>query len=243
MSHKYLGSRFDIHAGGQDLMFPHHENELAQNFGAFGCVMAKYWVHNGMLLVNGQKMSKSLNNIISLDDILRRHDGEVVRYAMLSSHYQKTLDWTDRLVAQSKQSLDRLYSAMKLCDDETNVESNDVVLKSLCGNLNTPFALRVLHEISDRIFKSSDKHEINRLCSQLKGGAGMLGLLHKKTDDWFRQNSDLISEEEIEQLILERKTAKLEKNFRLADEIRKKLEEKNSRIEDTPNGPTWRSIT
>jgi cysteinyl-tRNA synthetase len=243
MSHKYLGSRFDIHAGGQDLMFPHHENELAQNFGAFGCVMAKYWVHNGMLLVNGQKMSKSLNNIISLDDILRRHDGEVVRYAMLSSHYQKTLDWTDRLVSQSKQSLDRLYSAMKLCDDEKNVESNDVVLKSLCGNLNTPFALRVLHEISDRIFKSSDKDEVNRLCSQLKGGAAMLGLLLKKTDDWFRQNSDLISEEEIEQLILERKTAKLEKNFRLADEIRKKLEEKNIRIEDTPNGTTWRSIT
>ncbi|MDR3187492.1 MAG: cysteine--tRNA ligase, partial [Holosporaceae bacterium] len=92
MSHKYLGERFDIHAGGQDLMFPHHENELAQNFGAFGCLMANYWIHNGMLLADGQKMSKSLGNIISLDEILRQYDGEIVRYVLLSSHYQKTLN-------------------------------------------------------------------------------------------------------------------------------------------------------
>lgn len=242
MSHKYLGDQFDIHAGGQDLMFPHHENEIAQNFGAFGCIMAKYWVHNGMLLVNGQKMSKSLGNIISLDDILRQHDGEVVRYAMLSSHYQKTLDWTDKLVAQSKQSLNRLYSALRLCNDETSSDSNDQIIDALCSNLNTPLALRILHELTDKIFKSTDQQEINKLCAQLKGGAKILGFLSKKTDDWFKQCGNLISNEEIERLIVERKKAKSEKNFQRADEIRQELLEKNIQIEDTVNGAVWRSL-
>jgi cysteinyl-tRNA synthetase len=245
MSHKYLGSPFDIHAGGQDLMFPHHENEMAQNFGAFGCVMAKYWLHNGMLLVNGQKMSKSLGNIISLDDILKQQDGEVVRYAMLSSHYQKTLDWTDDLVAQTKQSLNRLYGALKLGEkmDEVADDADNPVLEALCVNLNTPLALRILHEISDKIFKATVQEEINKLCSQLKSSANLLGLLLRKPEDWFRKGSDLISEKEIEQLIAMRREAKSQKNFQLADEIRQRLLEKNIQIEDTINGTVWRSIT
>jgi cysteinyl-tRNA synthetase len=216
---------------------------MAQNFGAFGCVMARYWLHNGMLLVNGQKMSKSLGNIISLDDILGQQDGEVVRYAMLSSHYQKTLDWTDDLVAQAKQSLNRLYGALKLENGENIVGEDNPVLEALCANLNTPLALRILHEISDRIFKSTVPEEINKLCSQLRAGADLLGLLSRKPDDWFRKSSDLISEEEIEQLIEERKKAKSQKNFQLADEIRRRLLEKNIQIEDTVNGTVWRSIT
>jgi cysteinyl-tRNA synthetase len=251
MSCKYLGSQFDIHAGGQDLMFPHHENEIAHNFGAFGCIMANYWLHNGMLLVNGQKMSKSLGNIISLDDIMGQQDGEVVRYAMLSSHYQKTLDWTDDLVAQARQSLNRLYGALKLENDEIAVvndgndgaDGNNPVLEALCTNLNTPLALRVLHEIADKIFKATIPQEINKLCSQLRSGTGLLGFLSKKPNDWFRKSSDLISEEEIEQLIAERKEAKCQKNFQLADEIRRRLLEKNIQIEDTGNGTVWRSIT
>jgi cysteinyl-tRNA synthetase len=239
MSRKYLGETFDIHAGGQDLMFPHHENELAQNFGAFGCVMANYWMHNGMLLVNGQKMSKSLGNIISLDDILRQYDGEVVRCVLLSSRYHKTLDWTDKLVLQTKQSLNRLYGALKLCTEELEGENSDVI-DALCGNLNTPLALRILHEIADRIYKTADQSEINGLCAQLKSGAELLGLLTKKNRDWFKQNDGTISEEEIEKLIEERKKAKLEKNFALADEIRQKLWEKNIQIEDTKDGTIWR---
>jgi cysteinyl-tRNA synthetase len=246
MSYKYLGAQFDIHAGGQDLMFPHHENEIAQNFGAFGCIMAKYWMHNGMLLVNGQKMSKSLGNMISLDDILRQQDGEVVRYVMLSSHYQKTLDWTDELVAGAKQSLNRLYGALKKGDIETAevVENSDnPVLEALCSNLNTPLALHTLHEIADKIFKSTDKKEINKLCSQLKSGSELLGFLSKKPDEWFKKNNGLISEDEIEQLIAERNKAKSEKDFKSADEIRQKLLEKNIRIEDTASGTVWRSVT
>ncbi|MDR1982694.1 MAG: cysteine--tRNA ligase [Holosporaceae bacterium] len=241
MSRKYLGKIFDIHAGGQDLMFPHHENELSQNFGAFGCIMANYWIHNGMLLVNGQKMSKSLGNIISLDHILRQYDGEIVRYILLSSHYQKMLDWTDKLVFQSKQSLNRLYGALKLRSQKPkNIGADAEIVEALCGNLNTPLALRTLHEIADSIYKSTDQNEIDALCSRLKSGAELLGLLTKKNEDWFQQSGNEISTEEIERLIEERTKAKSEKNFALADEIRQKLLEKNIQIEDTKNGTVWR---
>ena len=242
MSHKYLGETFDIHAGGQDLIFPHHENELAQNFGAFGCTMANYWVHNGMLLVNGQKMSKSLGNIISLDDILNEHNGEIVRYILLSSHFQKTLNWTEQLVTQAKQSLNRLYGALKLAKNVNAKRKNDdSVLDALCGNLNTPLALQCLHKIADDIYKSSDQEEIDSLCATLRYEAQTLGLLANDCKAWFNQNNQL-SEQEIEDLIAQRKQAKLEKNFKLADEIRAQLLEKNIQIEDTKDGTIWRTI-
>jgi cysteinyl-tRNA synthetase len=243
MSSKYLGEQFDIHAGGQDLMFPHHENEMAQNFGAFGKTMANYWIHNGMLLVNGQKMSKSFGNVVSLDDILRRYDGEIVRYVLLSSHYQKTLDWTDYLAFQAERSLDRLYGALKLRDEELERdEQNSQVVEALCKNLNTPLALSVLHEIADKIYKSSDQKEIDKLCALLKSEAETLGLLSNDPKTWFKRGEISISEEEIERMIAERKQAKAEKNFARADEIRKKLSEKNIQIDDTPNGATWKIV-
>ncbi|MDR2724396.1 MAG: cysteine--tRNA ligase [Holosporaceae bacterium] len=244
MSHKYLGERFDIHAGGQDLMFPHHENELAQNFGAFGCLMANYWIHNGMLLVNGQKMSKSLGNIISLEDALQQYDGEIVRYTLLSSHYQKTLDWTDQLIAQSKQSLNRLYGALELSKScsEIPFRQNQQIVDALCGNLNTPLALHILREIADAIYKSTSQSEINELGAQLKNGAALLGLLYRKSEEWFRQENKLISEQEIGQLIADRKKAKSENNFQLADKIRDELLKKNIQIEDTTDGTTWRNV-
>ncbi|MDR0968409.1 MAG: cysteine--tRNA ligase [Holosporaceae bacterium] len=243
MSCKYLGEQFDIHAGGQDLMFPHHENEMAQNFGAFGKPMANYWLHNGMLLVDGQKMSKSLGNIISLNDVLQKYNGEIVRYVLLSSHYQKTLDWTIDVVSQAKQSLNRLYGALKLGGDKSKPrEQSERVVEALCGNLNTPLALRVLHEIADEIYRSSDQSEIDELCAALKSEAETLGLLSKSPDAWFKQGAVLISEEEIERLIAERAKAKAEKNFSRADEIRKELFEKNIQIDDTPNGAIWKTV-
>jgi cysteinyl-tRNA synthetase len=241
MSRKYLGEQFDIHAGGQDLMFPHHENELAQNFGAFGCVMANYWIHNGMLLVNGQKMSKSLGNIISLDDALRQYNGEIVRYILLSSHYQKTLDWTDKLIAQAKQSLNRLYGALRLSKNPAVGGRNSRILDALCGNLNTPLAFSMLHEIADAIYKSTSSDEIDELSRQLKNGAALLGLLSEDCEEWFQQENKLISEEDIERLIAERKLAKAKKDFQRADEIREKLLEKGVKIEDTSIGTIWRN--
>ncbi|MDR2107554.1 MAG: cysteine--tRNA ligase [Holosporaceae bacterium] len=242
MSRKYLGESFDIHAGGQDLIFPHHENEIAQNFGAFGCIPANYWIHNGMLSVDGRKMSKSLGNIVSLDSALKLYDGEVVRYVLLSAHYQKTLDWTDQSVFQSKQSLNRLYGALRSCNGKSEkVDADPRVIEALCGNLNTPLALRVLHEIADQIHRSSDRGEINEFCSLLKSSAEILGLLTK--DNYGSAKNNLaISDNEIERLIEERRKAKSEKNFKLADEIREELLKNNICLEDTPEGTTWHGV-
>ncbi|MBQ7674396.1 MAG: cysteine--tRNA ligase [Alphaproteobacteria bacterium] len=264
MSAKYLGKQFDIHAGGQDLMFPHHENEIAQNYGAFGCLMANYWLHNGMLLIDGQKMSKSLGNIISLEYILKTLNGEVIRYVLLSSHYQKTLNWTDQAVHQAKQALNRLYGALKKCekyikrysensDDYKNYKYNESnVIDALCNNLNTPLALTYLHKIADQIYKIDDDNknninndndiEIRKLYTKLKTEASYLGLLNKNVSDWFKQYPNSVSSKEIEKLIEERATAKKQKDFQKADNIRSQLLEMGIQIEDTKFGTTWKTI-
>ena len=241
MSSKYLGKQFDIHAGGQDLIFPHHENEIAQNFGAFGCLMANYWVHNGLLLVNNQKMSKSLGNIISLDEILQKYDGEIIRYVLLSSHYQKTLNWTDQIVNQAKSALDRFYGALDSATEiYEDIDFESKVTAALCNNLNTPLALQQLMEISDQIYKTDNQTEKNRLCSILKKEAEILGLLMR--ENWFQKDAKL-SEEEIAKLLRERTKAKSEKNFQRADEIRSYLLENKIKIEDTKDGPVWKVIS
>ncbi|MBR1735046.1 MAG: cysteine--tRNA ligase [Alphaproteobacteria bacterium] len=249
MSSKYLGNHFDIHVGGQDLMFPHHENEIAQNHGAFGCLMANYWLHNGMVLINGQKMSKSLGNIIALDDILKELDGEIIRYVLLSSHYQKVLNWTDQAVHQAKQGLNRLYGALEknpYDNDEiienTSTEKQSNVLDALCNNINTPLAITYLHELADKIYKAEDNTEIRRLCGALKKEANYLGLLNKNAYDWFNKQNSSVSSEKIEHMIAERAKAKAEKDFQKADQIRKKLHEMGIKIEDTKSGTVWKAI-
>ena len=241
MSSKYLGKQFDIHAGGQDLIFPHHENEIAQNFGAFGCLMANYWVHNGLLLVNNQKMSKSLGNVISLDEILERYDGEIIRYVLLSTHYQKTLNWTDQIVNQAKSALDRLYGALSSATEiDENVDFESKVTAILCNNMNTSLALSQLLEITDQIYKTDDQSEKNRLCSILKKEASILGLLSRT--NWFQKEAKL-SEDQIRKLLDERLQAKLSKDFQRADEIRNYLLKNKIRIEDTKNGSVWKVIS
>lgn len=259
MSSKYLGKQFDIHAGGQDLIFPHHENEIAQNFGAFGCLMANYWVHNGLLLVNNQKMSKSLGNIISLDEILKKYDGEIIRYVLLSTHYQKTLNWTDQIVNQAKLALDRLYGALESAtdteisqdtensddidnfyDSENKVDFESKVTEALCNNLNTSLALQELSKIADKIYKSNDQKEKNLLCYVLKKEAEILGLLARKS--WFQREAKL-SEEEISKLLNERAQAKAERNFQKADEIRDYLLQNKIKIEDTKDGSVWKVVS
>jgi len=240
MSSKYLGQQFDIHAGGHDLIFPHHENEIAQNFGAFGCRMANYWLHNEMLLVNGQKMSKSLGNIISLVDILKQYDGEIIRYVLLSTHYQKTLDWTEQIVNQAKIGLNRMYGALKKATaNVADVSYDNDVLDALCSNLNTPLALRKLLAIADKIYKSENQDEINALCAQLRASADLVGLLQRDCNSWNKQ-VDTISVQEIEAMIEQRRLAKMSKDFAKADEIRTTLLNRNVILEDSPNGTTWR---
>lgn len=241
MSSKYLGKQFDIHAGGQDLIFPHHENEIAQNFGAFGCLMANYWVHNGLLLVDNQKMSKSLGNIISLDEILQKYDGEIIRYVLLSTHYQKTLNWTDQIINQAKSALDRLYGALNSATEIfEDIDFESKVTTALCNNLNTSLALQQLLEITDQIYKADDQTEKNRLCSILKKEASILGLLYRT--NWFQKNAKL-SEKEILKLIEERQQAKLARDFKKADEIRNYLAKNKIKVEDTKNGSVWKVIS
>lgn len=241
MSAKYLGKQFDIHTGGQDLIFPHHENELAQNFGAFGCLMANYWIHNGMLLVDNQKMSKSLGNIISLNKILQQYDGEIIRYVLLSSHYQKTLNWTNRAINQAKQALDRLYGALG-SDVDTSAPSEECdseVTEALCSNLNTPLALQKLMDIANKIYKEENPDKQNKFRAILKKEAELLGLLTRK--NWFHHQVGL-SENEIQRLIEERNLAKSERNFQKADEIRNYLLINKIKIEDTKEGSIWKTI-
>ena len=244
MSHKYLGEQFDIHAGGQDLMFPHHENEIAQNLGAFGCLMANYWIHNGMILNDGEKMSKSVGNVISLIDVLKKYHGEVVRYVFLGTHYQKTLNWTEQIVEQAQQALNRLYGALQRASktENKNADENSDIQNVLCNNLNTPLALTYLHELADKIYKSKDQQEINKLCEKLISEAEILGILQCNCHEWFKQRKVEISDKEILQLISERAEAKSQKNFKRADEIRSELLEAGVRIEDGPNGTTWKTV-
>lgn len=242
MSSKYLGVTFDIHAGGRDLEFPHHENEMAQNYGAFGCRMANYWLHNGMILVDGRKMSKSLGNIIRLDDALSQYDGEIIRYALLSTHYQKTLDWTDSLLHESKTSLDRLYNAL---DGDINGEHIDNSSRKVCevlaNNLNTPAALRELRLLADDIRKSSDRNEQARMRGQLLSEARLLGLLQHSPAEWFKRGASADDAAMIEDMIERRKEAKTNKDYQLADQIRQQLLEIGVVLEDGRDGSTtWK---
>ncbi len=242
MSHKYLGETFDIHAGGQDLIFPHHENEIAQNHGAFGKNMANYWLHNGMLLVNGQKMSKSLGNVIQIRELLNKYDGEIIRCALLSTHYQNVLDWTDNVVNISKQTLDRFYNALdgEIADVVHDSYKDDSVLHALASNLNTPLALRKLHAISDKIFQSESDEEKSIYRKVLKENAALLGLLSKTSKAWFHRNC---GNSEIEELLAKRSDAKKNRDFKTADEIRQKLLDIGVVVEDKKDGTcTWKKI-
>lgn len=242
MSHKYLGETFDIHAGGQDLIFPHHENEIAQNYGAFGKNMANYWLHNGMLLVNGQKMSKSLGNVIQIRELLEKYDGEIIRCALLSTHYQNVLDWTDNIVHASKQTLDRFYNALdgEIAEETPENYKDNSVLHALASNLNTPLALKNLYAISDKIFQSDSDEEKSIYRRVLKDNANLLGLLNKTSSEWFHRNSDNL---EIEELLQQRANAKKNRDFKIADEIRQKLLNFGIVVEDKKDGTyTWKKI-
>lgn len=241
MTHKYLGDQFDIHAGGQDLMFPHHENEIAQNLGAFECLMARYWIHNAMISVDGKKMSKSLGNIVTLNNILKKYRGETLRYAILSAHYQKTLDFSETGLDKAQKSLDKLYKAFSLSENCLDKEPDANVIYALCNNLNTPLALKRLHEIAENILKTRELENINELCGKLKSSAKLLGLLNVSSKEWFKSNLQ-ISKSEILKMIDERNEAKKQKNYALADEIRKKLFDKGIQIEDTRDGTHFRVI-
>ena len=243
MSSTLLGKHFDIHGGGQDLQFPHHENEIAQSEGAHGGTFVNYWLHNGFVRVDNEKMSKSLGNFFTVREILAKYDAEVVRFFILRAHYRSPLNYSDQHLDDARQALTRLYTALKAHDVAAGaVDWNHPVAahfrEVMDDDFNTPEAIAILFELAA---------EVNRTQSQetailLKSLAGVIGLL-ARTPTQFLQNApgtDDWTPERIEEQIVARATAKKAKNYAEADRIRQELLAAGIALEDTPKGTLWR---
>jgi cysteinyl-tRNA synthetase len=248
---KHLGTTIDIHGGGSDLTFPHHENELSQGRCAVpGSTYVRYWLHNGMLTLGNEKMSKSLGNIVTIRELRERHPGEVLRYALLSGQYRSPLAWSDDLLRQARTSLDRLYQALR----ETlpgNVHGPGDFARSpltafpttvttpLCDDLNTPGALAGLHDIVSAIHHANDPAKARSLRDELLAGGWLLGLLTQDPERYFRSGSR-VDEAEIERLIAARNEARAARDFARADAIRRDLLDRGIELEDTRAGTRWK---
>jgi len=244
MSSKYLGNTFDIHGGGADLIFPHHENECAQSLCAYpGEKYAKYWVHSGMLMVDGVKMSKSLNNFYTVKQILAEYPAEALRLLFIGTHYHQPFNFTFEGLKQAKSVLDKFYNALlrvKEVQTESCGQPDQRVVAALADDLNTPLAISYLHEIANNLNKADTENDIRHYKALLLSSATLLGLLQQDPELWFRGKADGISEDEIAALIMERAEAKKAKNFARADEIRTQLKEAGILLEDTPAGTNWK---
>lgn len=245
MAAKHLGDTIDIHGGGNDLVFPHHENERAQSTCSHGAKFVNYWLHNGLINMNQEKMSKSLGNVLLLKDLAKKVPGEVIRYILLSAHYRAPLDWSDDAVKQATSSLERLYGALrKMADIEVPVEIGNQIPaafdEAMSDDLNTPKALAELFALSKQANRAESAEEKVKIKAAMLQSGQWLGLLQQDPEVWFAGDSDDAQAAEIEQLIAERAQAKADKNWARADEIRDLLAAKKVVLEDGENGTTWR---
>jgi cysteinyl-tRNA synthetase len=232
MSWRYLGETFDIHGGGSDLLFPHHENERAQSLCAFpGAQFARVWLHNGMLQVHGEKMSKSLGNFFTLRDLLRRAPAEAVRLLVLRSHYRGLLDFTETALAEARQEMDRFYRALERTVPNYTAPVPDAVLAALADDLNTPAAIAAMRVLADAAMAG----DANAAASLHASGL-LLGLLQTSPQMWFRGTGDAY----VEDLIAQREEARRKRDFAKADRIRKALLDEHIVLEDTAAGTLWR---
>lgn len=245
MIEQQLGETIDIHGGGQDLVFPHHENERAQSTCVHGGkLFSRYWMHNGFVNVDQEKMSKSIGNVLLVHDLLKETSGEVIRLTLLSTHYRSPLDWTDDALSQSRRNLDRLYGALKeLQDIEVEMSLADVPIKfidALKDDLNTPAAFTVLHKLAKQANTETDTSLRRNIKKQILAAGHMLGLLQQEPVTWFRGVGE-VNEDEIDTLIAARAQAKKDKDFVLADQLRDQLRAMNIGIQDRPDGTSgWR---
>ncbi|WP_340648881.1 cysteine--tRNA ligase [Pseudoxanthomonas winnipegensis] len=242
MAAAHLGTTIDIHAGGVDLQFPHHENEVAQSECAHGgATFARFWLHNGMLNFGGAKMSKSLGNIERVHDLLQQHPPEALRYALLSAHYRQPLDWSDALIEQSVRTLDRLYGTLRdLGEVEASARIPDSIEAALDDDLNTPLALAELARIAAEARKAERGEDKAALKAQLLGAGLALGLLQQAPADWFSRGTSGDDDARIQALIDARAAAKQARDFARADAIRDQLASENIVLEDTPQGVRWK---
>ena len=245
MIEQHMGETIDIHGGGQDLVFPHHENERAQSTCAHGGkLFSRYWMHNGFVNVDHEKMSKSLGNVLLVHDLLKQAPGEAIRVTLLNTHYRSPLDWTDDALNQSRRTLDRLYGALQeLQEIDVEVTDSDApaeFIDALKDDLNTPAAFAVLHRLAKQANIETDLKLLEGIKKQLLAAGNMLGILQQDPTKWFR-GVDEVDEEEIEALLVSRTKAKRDKNFELADQIRDKLTNMGVEIQDRPDGTSdWR---
>ena len=245
MNSKELGNHFDIHGGGSDLMFPHHENEIAQSCCAHGDEYVNYWLHTGMLMINKEKMSKSLGNYFTLRYMLERYDAEALRYFFLTAHYRSLLDYSTDNLDLARAALERLYTALRGCELVELSEDDSYVQafkEAMNDDFNTPGALAVLFELAREINKAKGENpeEANRLASRLKQLAGVLGLLEQDPEAFLQGGADNDEVAEIEALIKQRNEARATKDWAKADEARDKLTQMGIVLEDSANGTTWR---
>ena len=252
MIEQVLGLPIDIHGGGIDLVFPHHENELAQASCAHhGAEFARFWLHNGFLDMDGEKMSKSLGNVIIPHDLLKKVPGEVLRWALLSAQYRQPLDWTESLIEQSRKALDRLYGALQDAAREVGTdrpgpeagEGVEQVTYALLDDLNTPKALSGLFALSDTLraaLSGGDKTAIASARDDLVTAGAILGLLQKPAGDWFQGAADEDLKAKVEALLVQRAEARAAKDWPSADRIRTELDDLGVVVMDGPQGATWR---
>ncbi len=248
MSARHLGETIDIHGGGNDLIFPHHENEIAQSTCAHhGTAFCHYWVHNGFVNVDHAKMSKSVGNIVLVRELLEQAPGEAVRLALLSAHYRQPLDWTEDVLTEARRKLDRLYGTLR---DVSGWQAawpaaapDAAFLAALEDDLNTPRALAALFDLARDANRSEDPAERARLAARLRASAGLLGLLAAEPQAWFTaETATSLSNDDVESLIRARREARGRRDFAAADQIRSQLVEAGIAIEDGPEGTRWRRV-
>ena len=250
MSEKTLGLPFDIHGGGRDLVFPHHENEIAQSCCASASTddptsYAKYWMHNGFVTVEGEKMSKSLNNITLVKELTDNYQGEVLRLALLSSHYRQGLDWNEKIIYQAEKLLNKLY---KILDENSELLSNDntkvddEILNAMSDDLNTPKAISVLNSLAKEYPLLAGSQRISCI-NNIKSSGQLLGILHQDPKTWFSKDTSHMDVVLIEKLMAKRNEAKLSKNYAEADLIRQQLFSMGVEIFDSKDGSEWKPVS
>jgi len=229
----YLGETIDIHLGGNDLIFPHHENEIAQSTCSHnGKPLSKYWIHNGFISMAKKKMSKSAGNIILIDNLLKDYTGESIRLAMISTHYKQPLEWSDKILKQANKNLENLYEIIGDEKNFNNVPPEKKFMGALFNDLNTPEALKEIYQIA----KNKDQK------NELKACANLLGILQYTQSEWMEQRKKIknINQKKIEEMIKKRDKARKERDFVKSDKIRNELALQNIILEDTPKGTFWR---
>ena len=249
MSTHHLGNHFDIHGGGMDLTFPHHENEIAQSEGANNCSFVNTWMHVGFVNINDEKMSKSLNNFFTIRDVLEKYDGETLRYFLISSHYRSPLNFSDENLTSAKSALTRLYTAIRGLSASTKAMDQVSIRfdyekrfnEALDDDFNTPIALSILFEIAKHANteREDDKDQAGALSELLKKLGNHIGIMGYDADDYLKMGIEL-SDEKIDEKIRQRESARASKDFAMSDQIRDELLALGIILEDSINGTTWR---